>query len=669
MRGDAAEPVDVRDIVSILWRRAWLIVAVLSLFLIVAAIGATLTAPIYAGSALVLVDPARKNLLDPATQTASSASESARLDSEVEILGSDGVLMQTILAHDLAGDPEFSATGGWRAVPQEQAMGAVLANFRSAVSVQRRGGTHVIAVSVSSVDPAKAARLANALAQTYIATQVTAKIDAVLSARDIIGRQGEEARQALVRAETEFSRYIYDNLDEIVLLTGRSDLRDRHRRVNDLAAQRAQTALFVSDLKAGLENADWSVLGARVKSDAALGFQQERERLVAALASTEPGSGGEAALKQGLAGIETMLDAAAQRELADAQALLATNEAAVAAERQALGATILNSQLPPDILAQLYGLQQVARNATAKYQALLARLQDLETEASLQVADSRVVSAALPPAKPRFPSLPLILGFAGLGGVGAGVASAFLAENLRGGFTAVRQVQAAGVSATVSLPRDGDPAAYGEAVRELRALVEAAGRARDADAELQDAPGHIVLVGSSVAGEGKTSVALALARSYAGAGRRVLVVDAGVRKADAHSGLPASAGLGPLLRGWPSGVDFERYGRRDPGSSCVVVGGGEGVADRALADGGFARLFAAARQNFDLVLVDTPALDVSADGFHLAPHADAVVFVLRWAMTPKKTVLDALERLTAMLRPGCAVVAVLNRSPARRRGG
>src|SRR5690606_18614171 len=143
--------------------------------------------------------------------------------------------------------------------------------------------------------------------------------------------------------------YIFDNLEEIVALTGRSELRDMHQRMTDLTARRLETASHVSALRASVSVANWSTLGATVKSEAALSFERERVRLVGALESTPAGSRVEVALKQGLAGIETLLDAAAQQELAAAQAALDATEAAVAAERQALGATIMTTTLPPHI--------------------------------------------------------------------------------------------------------------------------------------------------------------------------------------------------------------------------------------------------------------------------------------------------------------------------------
>lgn len=687
MNGYAPDQLDLRDLAAILRRRWRLIATIFLLAVAMAIVAVKLLAPTYTASALILIDTTRKNLLDPTLQGSSAASETARVDSEVEILGSDGVLMQTIRSQDLVDDAEFAPQTGWRdrvamwtgraqAAPPtgEAALGLVLNRFRKAVSVQRRGLTYVIAVAVGSADAAKAARLANALAQSYIANQLAAKIDSTRAARDIIAGQSDEARRTLVQAETEFSRYIFDNLEEIVALTGRSELRDMYRRMNELAVQRQKTASYVSALRASVTMANWSALGETVTSEAAQSSEQDRLRLIGALEGTSVGSDGVVALGQQLS------DTEARQELTAAQATLDATEAAVAAERQALGATIMTTTLPPHILAQLYGLQQVARNATTKYQALLSRAQDLETESSLQVADSRVVSAALAPARPSFPNAALIVALAGIGGLGLGVTGAFVAENLAGGFTSGAQAQAVlRQRLCVALPVQRKPhgsisvadtvlaapsSPYGEGVRRLRAIVDIAGRNAADARELQDAKGRVVLVASSMAGEGKTTVALALARAYAMAGKRVLIVDGDLRQPGVHRqlGIEAPPGIAGLLSGWPSDKDFHQLGISDPRTPVLVVGGADVAADQFAPEGALERLLVAARQCFDHIILDCPPIDVEVDGLYLASYADTVVFVVRWAKTAQSTAVASSERLTAVMRPGTELLVVLNQA-------
>lgn len=528
----ASEGFSIRDIVGLLRRQAKLIVATIVVVMIVAAVAALSLTPIYSASTLVLVDPSRKNLLDPTVAGTTATQDSGRVDSEVEIIRSDGILMKVIQETGLVTDQEFGVRLGLRdriaallrigdaQLPTgEQALGDVLTRLKSAVSVQRRGMTYLIAVTVRSEDPQKAATLANAIASTYITEQIQAKIDNALASRDIIQQQINQAQQSLVQAEREYNTYISNNMDEIVRLTGRTDLRDIQTEIDDLEARRTDVSGRAQTLRSGLEGGDMSVLVSELQSEAAQALEDERNRLLAQLQGVEQSSEAAVNLQQELAGIEQSLTAAARDELTTLQSSLRETEAATSTARQQRGSALFNGDLPPDIAAELYGLRQVSVNATSKYQALLSRLQDLETESSLQVADSRIVSAALAPIQPSFPNLTLILALSGMVAVGIGVSLAFLFENYIGGFNSPDQVRAVtGQKLSTVLPlQHHDPAAtsvadtlvtaplsrYSEGVRRLRAMLDISLRKQDASAGKSETKGRVIMVSSALPGEGR----------------------------------------------------------------------------------------------------------------------------------------------------------------------
>ncbi|WP_025662845.1 GNVR domain-containing protein [Rhizobium sp. IBUN] len=98
--------------------------------------------------------------------------------------------------------------------------------------------------------------------------------------------------------------------------------------------------------------------------------------------------------------------------------------------------------LSAEVLTQFYALQQSAQVARVQYQNHLTRLQDFEAQASLQVADSRVVSAALAQIEPSYPRKGLVLGIMAIVAFSAGVGGALLREFSIGGFTSEDQVSA-----------------------------------------------------------------------------------------------------------------------------------------------------------------------------------------------------------------------------------
>lgn len=151
--------IDLRGIFGLLRRQFRLITVTFIAVVAIAAIVVFSLTPIYSSSALILVDPSRKNLLDPEAQMAGTSADSARIDSEVEILRSDNVLLKVIQAENLAADPELGVSLPLRtriltflhlAEPTlptgEEALNQALSNLRDSVSVQRRGLTYLISI-------------------------------------------------------------------------------------------------------------------------------------------------------------------------------------------------------------------------------------------------------------------------------------------------------------------------------------------------------------------------------------------------------------------------------------------------------------------------------------------------------------------------------------------
>ena len=106
MNTQTTDLIDIKEIFSILRRQARLIVLTVAVILSIAFIFLVRATPLYTASALLLVDTTQKNLLDPTQAASVNASvENSRIESEVEILKSDSVVLQTIQNGQLFNDP------------------------------------------------------------------------------------------------------------------------------------------------------------------------------------------------------------------------------------------------------------------------------------------------------------------------------------------------------------------------------------------------------------------------------------------------------------------------------------------------------------------------------------------------------------------------------------
>lgn len=161
--------------------------------------------------------------------------------------------------------------------------------------------------------------------------------------------------------------------------------------------------------------------------------------------------------------------------------------------------------------------------------------------------------------------------------------------------------------------------------------------------------GHTaVAVCSAVAAEGKTTLAINLARAAAMGGRRVVLVDCDGRMRATSKALTSpvpEAGLVEVLRGH---ARLDDALRREARSGAWVVP--YSAADRAdyelfSSPEPMKRLLLALRERFDLVLLDTAPVLALVEARTLAELADRVLLVVRWRKTPSGASLFALKLL------------------------
>src|SRR6218665_2028980 len=105
-----ANDFDIRSILGLLRRRLMLILVTIFIVVSVTSVVVFSLTPVFTASTLILVDPSRKNLLQGDPEMLGSAADSARIDSEVEIMRSDNVLLRVIDGLQLVQDEEFGVS-------------------------------------------------------------------------------------------------------------------------------------------------------------------------------------------------------------------------------------------------------------------------------------------------------------------------------------------------------------------------------------------------------------------------------------------------------------------------------------------------------------------------------------------------------------------------------
>jgi polysaccharide biosynthesis transport protein len=271
----------------------------------------------------------------------------------------------------------------------------------------------------------------------------------------------------------------------------------------------------------------------------------------------------------------------------------------------------------------------------------------------------RVIATAQAPLEPSRPDAATQLSFAILFGIVLGAGGAMLREKTD---TKVRGPEVvSGVPVLASIPRAPrtergalDPPAIERAAWEEKDS-ETSEAFRSVLASIFSFPSgrgiRAMLVTSPRAAEGKTTVASNLAIALAQIQRRVLLIDADLRRPRLHAifDVANTSGLGDLLCANPSVLDLppgQLVKSTDiPNLSLLSSGPGtDGIFNR-LYSSRMTRLLTRFREEFDHVVIDAPpALEV-ADARMLARGADGVILVLRANRSDKRDAAAVIEQL------------------------
>jgi protein-tyrosine kinase len=171
-------------------------------------------------------------------------------------------------------------------------------------------------------------------------------------------------------------------------------------------------------------------------------------------------------------------------------------------------------------------------------------------------------------------------------------------------------------------------------------------------------PMKVIAFTSAMPGEGKTVtvVNLALAAARANSERRILLIDADLRRSQVAQvlGIRSKPGMAELLAGE---CEVRDVVRRFHSTRLAVIPAGATPEEptQVLAGGRMKQFLKAVRENFDEVYIDLPPTLPFADATILGHQADGVLMVIRANVTPTKAVNQAVEQLGGAPILGCVL--------------
>lgn len=703
---------DLRELIGILQRQIRLIAMTFVLVLLPAIAYLMLATPIYNASALISIDAGGSNIMDPTmVDNSQSAVLNSRVDGEVEILRADSTVMSVVRDANLIEDPEFGPTLSLNqkiavalgldqvAVTVRQMLGIQLAppaesetlvanavtQLKSAVDIRRRGLTYLISVGVAAQDPVRAAEIANTYVQTYIAQQVVTKSQGIISARDVLRRQTEAASLGLAQSEDALNNFIDQNLAKLEQESGNVAISALRKELESAKSNKVESVAILAATRDAAARSDWTAAAASLGNAALQELASQRADLANRLSGEKSGSNAQLDLKQALDKLDQDLADQLKTAQGAIENRLSTITSAETLAREQLRDTLLQSDLSSSAVADLFNLQQSATIARTQYQQLLARVQDLNALANVQISDARVVSPALPPINPSSPNKKLILALAISAGIALGIVVALLNEYYIGGVTSAEQLSnviASRVPVAVPILSMGltdrlladeiitNPLSqYSESFRKLRLAIDTSlhhSAIARSSSGLDQHKGKVILICSALPGEGKTTTAISVARTYAAAGVNTLLIDCDLRKPSVadYLNFDASNGLINYLVDAESNPEMIIHPLRDELSGATVIVAGHRSnqpTDQMINSARFASVIEVVRDMYDIIILDSPPLLPVVDTRYLAQSADCAIMVVRFSNTTQGEAREAASQIQEALSPEVSLLGLLNR--------
>ena len=707
MRGAKA-----KEISGVVRRRVYLFLAVFLPTFLLPLVVYVLRAPKYRATSTIQYQKSSSNS-SPLTDLISAGGEGSvdafstnvELQTQARILTSDSLAVSVIDRLHLVSDPDYELKEDpfWTlrkkiklepvSMPLEQTTyrrQQILALFEKNLKVKLIPGTRLLEVQFTSSSATVAANVANLLVQAlseytyqtkfHASEQVTQWLEGQLSG---LRKEAEDLQQRVVVSQKRAGLFgITGGVDQ----QGRSSvyspdldkLEQSNAQLAQVQSNRILKGAIYETVRSGNAELISQLSGTSLISSASAGvnttlsliqaMRGEEARLQAEIAKDATVYDSQypklIAEKEALRQVEDSLKAEVDRVAVRAKndydiAVRTEDDARRESEKVRAAAEKIS-----DKTIEYSLLKKEADSSQELYQDLLHKLREAGIIESLHSSNITVVDPAHAPAMPSSPVLKIYLLCGLAAGFVFGTSAALIRDRLGDTVVGLDDIEALGLPVMGILPRmpaevagaerlslhmvHSPKSSFAEAVRHLRSSLLLSKSRR---------PPKVILLTSGSPQEGKSTVAVDLATSFAQMGRRTLLVETDLRRPilTTRLRLGQAEGLSELLSNVEARVQPSTFPEQ-PGLWVIAGGTRPPFPAELLGSDRMKELMDRWRGEFEMIVLDCAPLLPVADVLMFAAVADAIVLVVRSDVTSRSSITRCRQLLAPILAKGPAKI-------------
>ncbi|MBW4525077.1 MAG: polysaccharide biosynthesis tyrosine autokinase [Phormidium tanganyikae FI6-MK23] len=675
---DQSEGIDLQQYWTTLKRRWEPAVAVFGTTLTLGFVAILLQKPVYEGNGQILLKVDLLSRLTAIPSDGESNGVAGAVNTEVEVIKSAPLAQNTIAALNLV---------------DKSGEVLKLRDFARRQSVKVPRGTNTISISFKSKDPTEAANVVNKLMDLYLKRNMLSNRAEATAARNFLEKQFPETEGRVQKASEALAQFkqqnrfvsaddeakafsanlqkLEGNISEAQALLSNSQARaaSLQRQLNiepkkgitlsalsqspgvqkpleelqDIQSQLARARVTYQEkapLVVSLEDRE-----ARIQKV----LQQRIQEVTGEKATFQGGDIQLGKLREDL--IQELINAEVERSGYEKQFSTLTNQYSTSRQRAVALARLEQAQRQ-----LLFNLN----SAQSTYEILLKRLEEARLAENQNIGNAQIIEFAIPPDKPVAPNKVLYLATAAALGLILGVLTAFILEYrdntpktihnasevfrypLLGVIPAFdqndnHQLRNAERQGSFEISVRDNPYSF---ISEIYRMVFANLKLFHAD----QGDCKIVVVASSIAGEGKSTLAANLALAASEAGNRTLLIDADMRRPRQHTmwNLSTRDGLSDVLSGR---LEPQNVIQQLEGLDILPSGNLSSNPSPLINSNRMRWLIQAFSKSYDFVVIDTPPLLISADASIIAKMTDGVLLAVRPGVVAQQDAVRAQELL------------------------